>query len=199
MPFYQYTGPEHTLIRTKAGRPEKSKVVQGEIIEIEKDLFEAGRLLIAGFVQIAEEDVEEFKDLLANPRPAPVETTSSLMAEPTLEEPAVIEEKTAETTEEVPTEPLHTEVESSSLLNGAQPGEAPAVEVTTEVIDDGEKEITLEVTTEEPKTDGSEGTDIGKESDPAAPTATTATTVSTETPKKEEKIETPKKELPKKK
>ena len=100
------------------------------------------------------------------------------------------------------------------------------MEVTTEIEDDGSKDITLELTTDEPKTDGSEGTDLGSEPNAAAPGAevekapeevnvvttgdeppaadvlkdAVVTTASTDEVKTEEtKKEAPKKDLPKKK
>ena len=47
-------GDSHTLIRTTKADKTKSKVVNGEIIELEEGLFTDGRLMLAGFQKIAD-------------------------------------------------------------------------------------------------------------------------------------------------
>jgi hypothetical protein len=152
MAFYQYTAEGHTLVQTKKSTREKTKVVNGEIIEIEDGLHAAGRLMLAGFEQI-EEGAELLVDTLVEGAKDIVEAITGA----------------DETTPAAPEAP-----------------ETPAVEVTTEVTDDGSKDITLEVTTDEPKVDGSEGTDLGAESNASAPTGDETapeTPAVTETPK----------------
>lgn len=171
MAFYQYTAEGHTLVRTLKSAREKTKVVTGEIIEIEDGVYEAGRLMLAGFEQI--------------------EDGAELLVDTIVEGAKDIVEAITGSDETTPAAP-----------------ETPAVEVTTEVTDDGSKDITLEVTTDtketapeseesktsdettpatdEPKVDGSEGTDLGAESNASAPTGDEQSPESpavTETPK----------------
>ena len=145
MPLFQYIGEGHTLIQTKRYAREKVKVSYGEIVEIEEGVHAASRIIMAGF-QLVEEGAEAAIDAVVDG----VKDVAEVITESDIDEDGKIAD--GEKSED-------------------PAPEAPAVEVTTEVVDDGSKDITLEVTTEEPKTDGSEGTDIGAESNAAAPTA----------------------------
>ena len=54
MSLFQYVTEGHTFIKTAKDAVEKTKVVYGEIVEIENDLYEDGRMLLAGFQKVVD-------------------------------------------------------------------------------------------------------------------------------------------------
>lgn len=61
----QYIGEGHTIILPTSKAKEKVKVVQGEIIELEADLYSAARLFQAGF-QLIEDAAEDAIDAVGD-------------------------------------------------------------------------------------------------------------------------------------
>lgn len=114
MPKFQYVGDGHTLVTTSKETAEKTKVVHGEIVEIDEGLHSDGRLQLAGFRKVAGIVTEAAADV--------VETAVTAAAE--------IAQTVSEAAAEV-----------ADVLDGEDPAnDLPGAEPATETVSAGETE-----------------------------------------------------------
>ena len=82
MPKYQYVENGHTFVRTTKASQEKSKVVEGEIVDIEDGIYSEGRLMLAGFAAVVEKKKSKQPVQAAVPEPVTTEPEAPAATEP---------------------------------------------------------------------------------------------------------------------
>lgn len=123
-------------MRTKRNSPEKSKVVTGEIIDIEEGIFSDGRLMLAGFQKI----MEGVEDIIEGAKEIIDDITTTDATEPETEKTEENETKTEENEEISPIE-VKTEDDGSGDIN---------IETDLEPVENGTPDATEPVEPTEP-------------------------------------------------